>query len=315
LVFRVLQVSLKCLISQGTHLGLSSLENLKNLREFSFGTGLEMVGQFYSTKIIPLCLRLLPKLHIIGERHTIGMPKRSYKSWMATDASFSDLPKPWTLGLEQWRLAGLNSLPKGVQLPNLKMLIFSCATFIPDERFSTVSELEMQWTSFSILENLGRQLRKLSLWTKEGGIPLDTVLKLCPELEELHLNAQPYGVDAVDIGTLQRLQVFQVNYCHSFSILKFLVNAPRLRSIRFGYCNLIMMEAEQIVEMARNGLALQNLERIYIHSSCNSIWCLGFLQGDEGIPRKECMHWLVNNLPQVCPRLVKLDIEAQLVQY
>jgi hypothetical protein len=256
-----------------TATGFKALSKLQHLEQFDF-------RESHCRDLSWLCLQYLPNLRFVGDKCNPNstLAEAGFGSW--TTQWMQRAPKPVTLGLQEVTLLKVMSLPEGVLLPNLTFLILQepPENFKCDQRLSTVSKLLIHNVSVAtcvhILQQIGRQLKKLIVHYVDSVISVDQILSLCPNLELLSF-VVAYGhislASDIKLSTLRQLKTF-VLYGHwyaqsmkvDFEVLLQLLQAPELRKLNLSWLARDPEEVDTLIAMLQQREILQKLEAVNV---------------------------------------------------
>jgi hypothetical protein len=307
---------------------VKSLARLQQLREIHCTIGdAEYPDEDKEKEWRHKLLEMLPQVEVVGENDMTINTMSNYCGHEELGLDFDQLPKtPFQLGLQQVVLSGTSSrIPSNISLPNLKALYLIEITdkFRPDARFANVVELclgflcNMDWYA-DILGHLGHQIRRLSIMEYEDTLYLDTILQMCPNLEEFYLPETPLELDSHSKGALKvdKLQVFHVDLSNASGrpmmasgLLVRLLQAPNLRDLSITDVDLTRSDVQTIVRGLRQGSMLQNLKKFHyvnfwLDEGRMQHLALGSLEKPE---TKRRYDMVVEAMKLHCPLLEKID--------
>lgn len=271
--------------SAASEKGFTALSKLQHLQEFLFFAGDSFHHFHINANNYFQCLQYLPKLRFAGAKYLRELPLDLVSCLgRATAGRLLSAQKPHTLGLEEVVLCGVESIPDGILLPNLKYLHLArpCGNFTPDSR---VSELGLYDINFEILNQAGRHLKTLHLTVMES-VQLDSVLRLCPTLEHLSVifrpqclqmasRLRPDDIRHLQVLHLKRSGVPRGEHMIDTDVLMQLLQAPELRHLKLQRISLRPSEEEKIVRRLQHRDILQKLESAVLKSDDNLLMFTG----------------------------------------
>lgn len=164
-----------------------------------------------------------------------------------------------------------------------------------------------------ILEQIGHQLKKLSVCVWDTTLLLDRVFRMCPNLQNFYVDQCPYeilgvGVSVPTMSGLTELALARTShideewgvfdYGHLVQVLRAM---PNLSVFRMNSMHLAEQEAKEICEALEQHLILQKLETLGFYYE----WPISHDDPDM----QDCIRWscsVLRSMIRHCPKLASL---------